>query len=162
MGTAAAAVLFGAVMAAQQPGATPGPAVSPAGAAGFTLPSGPGATEFQTTCVMCHTPERIVGVRRTRIEWEEVLEKMISRGAQITDSNYDPIAEYLLRNFGKANVNRAPKDDLVLVLGLTPTDADTIVAFRKAQGPLADFDALLAVPGLDAAVLKAHREAMTF
>jgi competence protein ComEA len=154
-----AAVALGTSLPAQTPapaGATPG-----AGPA-MTLAQGPGMTEFQTACVMCHAPDRIVGVRRTRIEWEEEIEKMIAKGAQVTDTNYGPIEDYLLRNYGKADVNRAVKDDLVLVLGLTPADADTIIAYRKAHGPLKDFDALLAVPGVDAAVLKAHREAIIY
>jgi hypothetical protein len=135
----------------------------PAGAAApLTLATGPGMQEFQTTCVMCHAPDRIVGARRTRIEWEEIMDKMVSKGAQITDANWTVIEDYLLRNYGKANVNRAPKDDLVLVLGLTPADADRLLAYRKEHGPLADFDALLAVPGIDAKALEAHRAAAAF
>ena len=42
---------------------------------------------------------------------------MVTRGAQVTDDNYGPIEDYLLRNYGKVNVNKAGKDDLVLIGG---------------------------------------------
>ena len=42
---------------------------------------------------------------------------MITRGAQVNDDNYGPIEDYLLRNYGKVNVNKAGKDDLVLIGG---------------------------------------------
>jgi hypothetical protein len=162
-----AAIAFVAAFAASTVGGAQEPAAPQAPAAGdpaaaFTLPPGPGSSDFQATCTMCHTPDRIVSVRRTRIEWEEILDKMVTRGAQITDSNYVPIEDYLLRNFGKANVNRAPKDDMVLVFGLTPSEADTLIGYRKEHGPIADFDALLTVPGVDTAKLKTKREAVTF
>jgi DNA uptake protein ComE-like DNA-binding protein len=36
------------------------------------------------------------------------------------------------------------------------------VAYRKANGNFADFDALLKVPDVDAKKLEAHREAVSF
>ena len=116
---------------------------------------------FQRVCVVCHTPDRIVTVRRTRIEWEEVLDKMITRGAQINDDNYGTLEDYLLRNYGKVNVNRAGKDDLVLVLGVSPEEAGKIVEGRGTT-PYADFDALAKVPGLDVKKLDEKRAAITF
>ena len=92
--------------------------------------------------MLCHTPDRIVSVRKTRVEWEEVIDKMITRGAQVTDDNYGPIEEYLLRNYAKVNVNKGVKDDLVLIGGFTAAEADAVVQFRTANGPIADFAAL--------------------
>ncbi len=122
-GVACAAVMSGwaaVVGLAQEP--APG-ASAPAGQQ-MTLATGPGADAFQRTCVLCHTPERIVSVRKTKVEWEEIIDKMITRGAQVTDDNYGPIEEYLLRNYGKVNVNKAVKDDLVLIGGFTAEEAD--------------------------------------
>ena len=118
--------------------------------------------DFQRACVLCHTPDRIVTVRRTKTEWEEVLDKMITRGAQITDENYGPIADYLLRNYGKVNVNRAVKEDLVLIAGVGPAEAESILKFRAEHGPFADFDALSKVPGLEVKKLEQKKEALTF
>jgi competence protein ComEA len=142
----------------------PAPAAQPPQSAGapMTLPAGPGADVFQRVCVLCHPPDRIVSVRKTKTEWEEVLDKMITRGAQVNDDNYGTIEEYLLRNYGKVNVNKAVKDDLVLIGGVTPAEADSIIKFRGDNGPLADFAALTKVPGLDAKKLEEKREAFTF
>jgi competence ComEA-like helix-hairpin-helix protein len=148
------------VAVAQEPAQAPAPA-APAGAQ-FVLAQGPGADVFQRTCVLCHTPERIVSLRKTRTEWEEIIDKMITRGAQVNDDNYVPIEDYLLRNYGKVNVNKAAKDDLVLIAGVTPAEADTILKVRSEGGPFADFAALAKVPGVDVKKLEEKKDALTF
>jgi competence ComEA-like helix-hairpin-helix protein len=167
-GMALLAAIAGSVTAAQEPAAqapqepttqAPAPGETPAG---FVLAAGPGMADFQRACVLCHTPDRIVTVRRTKTEWEEVLDKMVTRGAQLTDDNYGPIADYLLRNYGKVNVNRAAKEDLVLIAGVAAAEAESIVKFRGEHGPFADFDALTKVPGLDVKKLDQKKEALTF
>ena len=148
------------VARAQAPAAGQAPA-APAGQP-MVLATGPGADAFHRVCVLCHTPERIVSVRKTKVEWEEIIDKMITRGAQVTDDNYGPIEDYLLRNYGKVNVNKAVKDDLVLIGGLTEAEADAVVKFRSANGPIADFAALEKVPGVDAKKLEEKRDAFMF
>jgi competence protein ComEA len=153
-------VLATSVLLAQEP--APGAAPQAAPGAQVGLAPGPGADVFQRVCVLCHPPDRIVSVRKTKSEWEEVLDKMITKGAQLNDDNYGSIQEYLLRNYGKVNVNKAMKDDLVLVAGVTPAEADSIIKFRTESGPLADFAALTRVPGLDAKKLEEKRDAFMF
>jgi competence protein ComEA len=142
----------------------PAPQAAPPAASGgqLVLASGPGADVFQRACVLCHPPDRIVSVRKTKSEWEEVIDKMITKGAQVNDDNYAAIEGFLLRNYGKVNVNKAPKDDLVMVAGVTPAEADAILKFRTENGPFADFDALTKVPGLDAKKLEEKRDAFMF
>jgi competence ComEA-like helix-hairpin-helix protein len=60
------------------------------------------------------------------------------------------------------NVNRAVAQDIAVVLGLSEKDADAVVAYRKANGDFADFDALCKVPGIDSEKLKQAREAASF
>ena len=158
-----AALLSGWAMAvgmAQAP--APGQAAPPPGGQQLVLASGPGADAFQRVCVLCHTPDRIVSVRKTKVEWEEIIDKMITRGAQVTDDNYGTIEDYLLRNYGKVNVNKAVKDDLVLIGGFTAAEADAVMKFRTDNGPIADFETLEKVPGLDAKKLEEKRDALTF
>jgi competence protein ComEA len=170
---AIAAAAFGVTLAssvrigAQEPAppastspATQAPAAAQGGAA--PIPSGPGADVFQRVCVVCHPPDRIVSVRKTRTEWEEVIDKMIAKGAQVTDDNYGPIEDFLLRNYGTVNVNKAVRDDLVAILGVTPADASAILAFRTSHGPFADFAALEQVPGIDTKKLEQKQAAVTF
>ena len=56
--------------------------------------------------------------RAAQTQWEEVLDKMTKLGAQITDDNYDTLIDYLLRNYGKINVNRGESKDIALVASL--------------------------------------------
>jgi hypothetical protein len=155
-GVALLSVLVTAVTMAQEPAQPPAapPAATPG--AQMVLATGPGADVFQRVCVLCHPPDRIVSVRRTKTEWEEVLDKMIARGAQVNDDNYGTIENYLLRSYGKVNVNRAVKDDLVLVGGLTPDEAEASQVPRR-NGPFADFAALGKLPGLDLKKLEERR-----
>jgi competence protein ComEA len=159
---AALAVWGTALTLAQEQAPTAPPATAPAQTTTMVAASGPGADVFQRVCVLCHPPDRIVSVRRTRTEWEEVLDKMITRGAQVNDDNYGTLEDYLLHNYGKVNVNKAVKDDIVAVAGVTPTEADAIIKFRTDNGPFADFAALSKVPGLDAKKLEEKRDAFTF
>lgn len=120
------------------------------------------ALAFQRVCSSCHPPDRILATRRTRTQWEEVIQKMIDRGAQGTDEDFTAAELYLLRISGRVNVNRAVSKDLVDVLGLTEKDADAIAEYRKANGDFKDFDELCKVPGIDLEKLKQGREAISF
>jgi hypothetical protein len=120
------------------------------------------AIAFKRVCSSCHDADRILAARRTRTQWEEVIEKMIDRGAEGTADDFSAAEVYLLRVSGRVNANRAQPQDFVAVLGLTQKDADAIADFRKAKGDFADFDALCKVPGIDAEKLKQGRDAITF
>ena len=120
------------------------------------------ALAFQRVCSSCHPPDRILATRRTRTQWEEVIQKMIDRGAQGTDEDFTAAEEYLLRVSGRVNVNRAVSKDLVDVLGLTEKDADAITEYRKANGDFKDFDEVCKVPGIDLEKLKQGRDAISF
>lgn len=120
------------------------------------------AGAFQRVCSSCHDSQRILATRRTRTQWEEVIGKMIDRGAMGTDEDFTAAEEYLLKVSGRVNVNRAAAADLAKVLALTDKQASAIVDYRKANGDFADLDALCKVPGLDAEKLKAQQDAISF
>src|SRR5690348_15411926 len=44
-------------------------------------PEDPGAGVFNRLCSDCHDAERIVSRRRTSTDWEDVIQKMIEKGA---------------------------------------------------------------------------------
>jgi competence protein ComEA len=127
-----------------------------------TTAQDPGEPTFTATCSKCHTPERILAVRRTRTDWEGILEKMTKLGAQVTDENYETLMDYLLRRNGKVNVNRGDAKEIALIVNLSAADADTIVKYRSEHGDFADYDALAKVPGIDLKKLEQHREAISF
>ena len=120
------------------------------------------AVAFKRTCSTCHDAERILATRRTRTQWEEVIEKMIERGAQGTPEDFTAAEEYLLRVSGRVNINRALSKDIVAVLSLTQKDADAIAEYRKANGDFKDFDEVCKVPGIDLEKLKQGRDAISF
>ena len=120
------------------------------------------AAAFRRVCSNCHDAERILATRRTRTQWEEVIEKMIDRGAEGTSDDFTTAEEYLMRVSGRVNVNRASSKDMVTVLSITQKDADTIAEYRKANGEFKDFDSLAKVPGIDIEKLNKGRDAISF
>ena len=118
---------------------------------------------FTRNCIKCHPADRITGSRRTRSQWEEVMTTMqTARGAVITDEDWDIIQTYLVKHYGRVNVNRATVDDLAEVLGLTPETAAAVVKYRKEHGEFVDYDAFSKVPGLDLEKLEKLRDAISF
>jgi competence ComEA-like helix-hairpin-helix protein len=118
---------------------------------------------FTRVCIKCHTADRVVGSRRTRSQWEETITMMqTARGAVITDEEFETVLNYLVKEHGRVNINRATADDIVEVLGMTPAVAETIVKYRREHGTFEDFDALGKVPGLDLEKLEKKRDAISF
>jgi cytochrome c5 len=125
-------------------------------------PDDPDAGLFAQTCNKCHDGARITAVRRSATEWEDVITKMIEKGAAASEKDFETIYEYLLRNFGKLNINVAPPVDIAKILRLSGKDAAAIVAYRKTNGPFADFEAVRRVPDIDLKILDEHKDAVAF
>jgi competence ComEA-like helix-hairpin-helix protein len=117
---------------------------------------------FMQMCHRCHDAARITAIRRTKSEWQEVLTKMIERGATGTEDDFVKVFEYVRRHYGKVYVNDAKADEITTSLELSAKDADAILAYRKTNGPFQDFDALKKVPGIDLKVLDAHKDSVAF
>src|SRR5437868_14531158 len=58
---------------------------------------------FNRMCTKCHTPERVLSQRRTKTQWEEVLDKMTKLGASGTDEEWETVQTYLLKHYGRVN-----------------------------------------------------------
>jgi competence ComEA-like helix-hairpin-helix protein len=127
-----------------------------------TAPDDPAAGVFTQTCGKCHDAARITAMRRTSADWEDVIKKMIEKGAPGTDKDFETVYDYLLRNYGKLNINVAPPSEIVTILGLSEKEADSIVAYRKSKGPFADFEAVKKVPDIDLKKLDEHKDAVAF
>jgi competence ComEA-like helix-hairpin-helix protein len=118
---------------------------------------------FATVCGRCHPLERVTASRRSRPQWEEVISTMISaRNAQISDEEFEVVLDYLVKEHGRVDVNRAAAADIEEVLEVPETVAVAIVAYRKEHGRFEDFDALAKVPGIDRDRLEKKRDAITF
>ena len=153
----AACVLIASTLMAAAPSSHPAaqqPSASPA--------EDPAAELFSQMCSRCHDGARITAIRRTKAEWEEVLTKMMTMGATGSEDDFLTVFSYLRRHYGKVYINTAALDEITTSLGLSTKDADAIAAYRKANGPFQDFEAVKKVPDVDVKTLEAHKEAVAF
>jgi competence protein ComEA len=130
-----------------------------------TLPEGPGKAVVERMCKGCHGLENVVRSRRTRDRWTEVVDDMVARGAKCTDSEADEVIDYLSMHFGadaKVNVNKAGASELTSALGISATDADTIVRYRADHGRFNSIQDLMKVPGIDAKKIESNRNRVEF
>jgi cbb3-type cytochrome c oxidase subunit III len=67
------------------------------------LPDGPGKAAFEKNCTTCHDSAQATNMRRTQAEWEQIIDDMVTRGANGSDQELDAIAAYLTKFFGKSN-----------------------------------------------------------
>jgi cytochrome c5 len=65
------------------------------------LPEGKGKPLVQRICTACHSLDRILITKGDEDLWTELLDQMISEGAEIEDDEYDTLLEYLATNFGR-------------------------------------------------------------
>jgi competence ComEA-like helix-hairpin-helix protein len=118
---------------------------------------------FEKVCSTCHKLDSATSQRRTREQWQDTIEAMISKqGAKIGDDDFGAILDYLVAAYGKVNVNKATAGEIVEVVGISLKEAEAIVKFRKDNGGFEDFDALGKVPGVDRNKLDKSREAIAF
>ena len=117
---------------------------------------------FAQTCNRCHDGARITAIRRTKIEWEEVIAKMIERGATGSEDDFQTIFGYLRRHYGKVYINSATAEEITTSLALPARDADAILAYRKTHGDFADLEAVKKVPEIDVKTLAEHKDAVAF
>ena len=54
------------------------------------------------TCTSCHQAAQVIAKHRTAEEWDEMVGKMVDRGAQANETEQQQIADYLTRYFGPA------------------------------------------------------------
>ena len=65
-----------------------------------TLPDGAGKPVVQKQCVMCHSLSVVTSKRASHTEWEQVVNQMVSRGADLSDDEIDTVIEYLSSHYG--------------------------------------------------------------
>ena len=65
------------------------------------LPDGAGKDLVMNVCTVCHDLVRITSKRKTKEEWNEIVDQMATKGAKASDEEFDTIVNYLAKNFGK-------------------------------------------------------------
>jgi cytochrome c5 len=72
----------------------------PSGAAA-ALPEAPERDLVVRACTACHAPEVVIAKRHSAEEWDEIVAKMVDRGAVASEEEQQQILEYLVRYFGR-------------------------------------------------------------
>ena len=65
------------------------------------LPDGAGKDLVMNVCTVCHDLMRITSKRKTKEEWNDIVDQMATKGAKASDEEFDTIVNYLAKNFGK-------------------------------------------------------------
>lgn len=129
------------------------------------LPDGPGKDTVAKLCVECHSVDRMRTNRIGRDEWNDKINDMRDRGADISDADNKILLDYLTANFGtdsKIWINTAPSIELKAILSFNNAEASALLAYRLANGKVKDWDALLKISGLDAKKLEAKKDQIAF
>jgi cytochrome c5 len=71
-----------------------------AGNGSSAFPAAPERDLVARTCTACHAPELVIAKRHTSEEWDDIIAKMVDRGAQANDTEQQQILAYLVRFFG--------------------------------------------------------------
>lgn len=128
------------------------------------LPPGEGKEVVQRMCTSCHAPKVVTSKRASKTQWAQIVNQMVSRGAEGTDDEIETVVEYLSKNFGldsppppdakstsavrSVNVNEASADELSSALGFSAEESSAIVSFRQQNGKFKDWQCVTKVPGL--------------
>jgi competence protein ComEA len=125
-----------------------------------TLPGGPGKQTFEDTCSLCHSPTAVIGMHKTKAEWNSKVTEML-QGQDVSESDRTAIIDYLSRSFpATVNVNKATAKDLEPILGAK--DAAAIVQYRESKGNFKSIDDLKKIPGIDASRIESARQQLEF
>lgn len=142
-----------------------------------SLPPGNGKVIVQRTCTGCHALKVVTSKRASRTQWSQLVNQMVSRGADLEDEEIEVVIDYLAKNFppGKPpseppgtghksliNVNKATAAQLSAALDLSAQQSAAIVAYRKQNGDFKDWHDLSKVPGITIAKIEPKRNQLAF
>jgi competence protein ComEA len=127
------------------------------------LPEGKGKAVFLRMCSNCHGLDQVTALKSSKKQWTNVVDDMVSRGAEGSDEDVNSVIGYLARNFGKpVNINAATAKEIVDGLSFTAAQADAIVQYRTDKGAFKTFDDLSKVPGVDVGLLDEEKKNIQF
>src|SRR3990170_1615935 len=70
---------------------------------GAELPPGEGLDTVVAVCGDCHALDVIPAQRRSRIEWQDLVQDMAGRGGTATEDDTRVIVDYVVAHFGLVN-----------------------------------------------------------
>jgi competence ComEA-like helix-hairpin-helix protein len=155
---------------------------------GAAMPDGTGKAIVQRACSACHAVTVVTSKHVSQKEWDQVVNQMVSRGADLTDDEVDTVIEYLAKNYGPldqkatpstaassadtvapptadttpVDVNKASAQELASSLGLEKSEAEALVKYREQNGNFKTWHEVAAVPGVSAAKVEGMQKRITF
>jgi competence protein ComEA len=129
---------------------------------GAQLPEAEGRETVIAVCSDCHDVDVVAAQRRSRVEWQEIVQEMAGRSGTASDEDVQAIVRYVVASFGRVNVNRAAERDLVDIVELSASEASAIVEFRMREGEFGSLEDLRKVPGLDFARVQERKDRIVF
>lgn len=100
------------------------------------LPDGAGKETVLKLCQDCHDVAVVTMDNRTKEGWQKTVQKMIERGAEGSDEQFETVIAYMTKNFGRVNVNKASVEEMARFF--SAKDAAAIVAYREKNGEFKD------------------------
>ena len=119
------------------------------------------ARSVQAVCARCHNLQIVMDTPMSYDAWHDTVQTMVDRGASGTDEQFDDIMDYLHRTITTINVNTALADELEIVLNVSATTAQAIIA-RRSTKKFAGLADLKSVSGVDASALDAKARLIFF
>jgi competence protein ComEA len=127
------------------------------------LPEGKGKAVFLRMCSNCHGLDQVTALKSSKKQWTNVVDDMVSRGAEGSDEDVNSVIGYLARNFGKpVNINTSTAKEIVDGLSFPAPQAEAIIQYRTGKGAFKTYEDLLKVPGLDAGLLDEQKKNIQF
>jgi len=132
------------------------------------FPDGPAKEYVNKICLQCHEPSQLLSQKRSESDWKATVARMALKGVPAPSEQYDAIAVYMAKNFGKTedatkiNMNKAKAEEIVAVIGLTPDEAKALVTYRDKHGEYREWGEMLVVYGVDGRKLEAAKDKMSF
>ena len=96
----ALAVLAVAAAVASLPAHAQAPAASPS--------DDPGKALLASACTVCHQIEVVTSQHHTAADWEDIIGKMVDRGATLTEAEQGQVRDYLAKAYGVEGAAAAP------------------------------------------------------
>jgi competence protein ComEA len=116
---------------------------------------------LKAVCAKCHNLQIVMDTPMSYDDWHDTVQKMVDRGASGTDEQFDDVMDYLHRTMTTINVNTAPVDELEIVLDVSETTAQAIIARRSTQ-KFTGLTELKSIPGVDAPTVDAKARLIFF
>ncbi len=138
-----------------------------AGTALAQAPEATGKADFERVCAQCHELARATSMHQDHDGWAGEVNKMVSLGAQGTNSQFVAIIDYLSSQYPadplpKIDANKARAIDFESAFSLRRSQSAVIIAYREKNGPFKSVSDLEKVPGVDAAKIEKHKDRLVF